>query len=165
MANKHSNNDIKFNILLADNSKSQDLHSSSFSTQKLQNSSQNGGAKNIVPTATYLQQIDEKYSQMYMIKQIDKAKKGTSHNQKPSHIDHTQVNNCMDLPNKFRQQKQSEILGNNSYIPQIQPIVKSELLQPQNPQLNDTISPMKAPVLNIPGDISLSRGVSERGLK
>jgi len=24
---------------------------------------------------------------------------------------------------------------------------------------------MKAPVLNIPGDISLSRGVSERGLK
>ncbi|CAD8072749.1 unnamed protein product [Paramecium sonneborni] len=158
MANKHSNNDIKFNILLADNSKSQDLHSSSFSTQKLQNSSQNGGAKNIVPTATYLQQIDEKYTQMYMIKQIDKAKKGTSHNhnQKPSHVDHTQVNNCMDVPNKFRQQKQSEILGNNSYIPQIQPIVKSELLQPQNPQ---------ALILNIPGDISLSRGVSERGLK
>lgn len=31
--------------------------------------------------------------------------------------------------------------------------------------MNDTISPLKAPVLNIPNDISLSRGVSERGFK
>jgi hypothetical protein len=31
--------------------------------------------------------------------------------------------------------------------------------------MGETVSPMKGPVLNIPGDISLSRGVSERGLK
>ncbi|CAD8174206.1 unnamed protein product [Paramecium pentaurelia] len=98
---------LKF--FFADNSKSQDPHSSSFSIQKMQNSSQHGGnmgtqinnSENIVSAAIYLQQIDEKYSQMYMNKQIDKAKKDKSHNQKPSHNDHTQVYNNMDVTNKF----------------------------------------------------------------
>ncbi|CAD8072778.1 unnamed protein product [Paramecium primaurelia] len=114
---------------------------------------------------TIAKNIVSAYSQMYMNKQIDKAKKGKSHNQKPSYNDHTQVNDNMDVTNKFQQQKQSEILGNNSYIPQIQPIIKSEVLQPQNPYIIYPISQMRTPVLNISGDISLFREVSERGLK